>query len=152
MSEQTKRSRALIIGILVAIVAVVVVAIVAVFAGGDPAQRDPATPEGVVQRYAQAVIDGDIDGARSYLVEDAADPCDRVEPIDGAVRVTLIDTVERDDSARVSVRITSGFGSGPLGTSEFESDGVFDLDRSGDGWLIATTPWELTVCAGTGPF
>jgi hypothetical protein len=57
MTEDARRSRWPIVALLAGIAAVVLIALVAVLARG-PAQYDPGTPEGVVQRYSQAVIDG----------------------------------------------------------------------------------------------
>jgi len=147
---QARRSRILMISLAVAVAVVVVVALIAVFVRREPAQYDESTPEGVVQRYSQAVVDGDIDAALTYLVPEVADDCDRI-PIDTQDRrVTLLDTTERSDTARVEVLIATVYGSGPLGTSEYESEGAFDLVKDGGGWLIRTAPWELVVCAQTG--
>ena len=54
------------------------IALIAVFARGGAAPRDAAdTPEGVVQRYSQAVIDGDAQTALTYVVPEVADACVR---------------------------------------------------------------------------
>lgn len=145
-----RRSRILLISLAVAVAIVVVVALIAVFVQREPAQYAEDTPEGVVQRYSQAVADGDIDTALGYLVSDVADDCSRV-PIDAQDRrITLLESTERADSATVEVLIVTVYGSGPLGADEYESEGVFDLVQDGDGWLIRTAPWELIVCDPSG--
>ena len=131
--------------------AVVVVALIAVFSRNAPAQYDEGTPEGVVQRYSQAVIDGDYDAARSYLVPAVADSCERVSSDGEDRRVTLLETSERDGTARVEVLVATVYGSGPFGVSEYENEGVFDLEKVGGDWLVATTPWELVLCMQTEP-
>ncbi len=138
--------------VLIAVVAVVViVALIAVFARSAPAQYDEGTPEGVVQRYSQAVVDGDVDTAIDYLVPEIADDCEQTSAGTEDRRVTLLETTVRDDSARVEVLIATVYGSGPLGTSEYENEGVFELERTGGDWLISATPWEFVVCAQTEP-
>lgn len=145
-----RRSRILLVSLAVAVAVVVVIAIIAVFVRREPGPFDESTPEGVVQRYSQAVADGDVDTALTYLVPALAEDCDRV-PVDTQDRrITLLDATERSDTARVEVLIVTVYGSGPLGSNEYESEGAFDLEKDGDGWLIRTTPWELTVCAESG--
>ena len=61
MSDDDRRSRSTLIALIAGVVLVVVlIALIAVFARGGPTQFDADTPEGVVQRYSQAVVDGDI--------------------------------------------------------------------------------------------
>ena len=61
--------------ILCLIGALVVVALVVVFTRGAPAPLDESTPEGVVQRYSAAVIEGDEATAITYLVPALGDDC-----------------------------------------------------------------------------
>lgn len=143
--------RILLISLIGAVALVVVIALVAVFVQRDPAQLDATTPEGVVQRYVQAVIAGDTDTAVSYLAPDVAAECELV-PLDTQDRrVTLTaPTTQRADSATVEVLIVTVYGSGPLGSDEYESEGAFDLVRTDDAWAIRTAPWEFAVCTETG--
>ena len=138
------RTLLVIIGVIVALV---VVALVLVFTRSEPPTLDESTPEGVVQRYSAAVIDGDEEAAMEYLSDRLTDDCTRV-PTSRAegMRVTLVDTRERDDSADVRVLIATSYGGGPLGPDEYQEEGVFDLVREGDGWRIDSAPWQLTVC------
>jgi hypothetical protein len=132
------------------IAALVIIALVVVFSRGEPEPLDESTPAGVVQRYSAAVIDGDEEAAKGYLVSELAEDCLRIEP--GPVesmRVTLVDTEEREDSADVRVLIAVSYGGGMLGSDEYQEDAVFDLVREGDAWRIETAPWQLTVCQPT---
>lgn len=147
----SRRLRTTLIVLAAVVLVVIVVALIAVFARSAPAQYDADTPEGVVQRYSQAVIDGDFDAARAYLVPEVADECEHISPDGSDRRVTLLETTERDDTARVEVLVATVYGSGPFGTSEYENEGVFDLEKAGGDWLISATPWELAVCLQTEP-
>ncbi|MBM7502642.1 hypothetical protein ACFPER_04120 [Agromyces aurantiacus] len=151
-AESAPRPDRTLLVILGIIVALVIVALVVVFSRGEPELLDESTPEGVVQRYSAAVIDGDEQAAKEYLVAEVADDCVRIEPATGAdLRVTLVDTEEREDSADVRVLLTISYGGGgPFGSDEYQEDGVFDLVRDGGEWRIETAPWPLTICQPTG--
>lgn len=136
-----------LLAILAALAVLVIVALAVVFTRGDPAPLDAATPAGVVQRYAAAVIDGDEAAAAAYLSDAARNRCGAAERsgVD-RLRVTLVATTERADSADVRVLITVFQGGGPFGSSEYQVEDVFDLAKTGDKWLIDHAPWQLTVC------
>lgn len=146
MSEDARPRRWALIALLAGVVLVVVIALIAVFARGGPAQFAADTPEGVVQRYSQAVIEGDTDTAMTYLVPEVAESCTRVPSRSTDYRLTLVETTEREQTARVDVLIATVYGSGPLGTNEYEYEEAFDLVKDGDSWLIEVAPWELTIC------
>ena len=150
MSDTARRSRITLIALAAAVVLVVVVALIAVFARGGAAPLDPDTPEGVVQRYSQAVVDGDIETALTYLVPEVADSCERLSGNGDDLRITLAETTERESSARVEVLVVTVYGSGPLGADEYESEEAFDLVRVDGDWLIETAPWQLAICAEGG--
>jgi hypothetical protein len=146
MSDTARASRLTLIALAAAVALVVVVALIAVFARGGPAPLDADTPEGVVQRYAQAVVDGDLETAEGYLVPELVESCERVSRGADDLRITLEETTERDDRARVEVLVVTVYGSGPLGPDEYESEEAFDLVRVDGEWRIETAPWDLTVC------
>lgn len=150
MSDERAPSRTLLIGLIGGVVLVVVIALIAVFVSGGTTEFAEDSPEGVVQRYSQAVIDGDIETARTYLVPEIGDECERTGPGQDQLRVTLLESTETADAARVRVIIVTSSGSGPFGTSEYESEERFGLVRSGGSWLIEATPWQLTVCVESG--
>ena len=150
MSDSAKRSRIILIALIAGVALVVVIALIAVFARGGVAQYAADTPEGVVQRYTQAVVDDDVTAALDYLVPEVADSCDPVTSGTDDLRVSLLETTERDDTARVRVLVVTVYGSGPLGSSEYESEEVFELVKTGGDWLIETVPWSLAICVEGG--
>jgi len=141
-----KPDRSLIV-ILGVIAALVIVALAVVFTRGEPAPLDPDTPEGVVQLYAQAVLAGDEQTAADYLSEGRLDNCDRVDPgpLDN-VRLTLVSSTVRENSADVRVSIVTATDNGPFGASEYENEDILDLVNTNGRWLIDRTPWQLTIC------
>jgi hypothetical protein len=84
-----------------------------------------------------------------YLMPEVADACQRVEPYlaDGQ-RVTHVSTTERHGAADVRVLITTTNDGGMFGSSQYEEEVDFDLMQVGDRWLIESTPWQLSICAG----
>lgn len=139
--------------VLAIIAGLVAVGLAVVFFRGQPEPLPESTPAGVVQRYAAAVLDGDEGAARRYSTDgrfgtgQPAAPCTRAErPPAGALRVTLVSTVERADTAEVHVVLATSNGSGPFGNSEYESEAVFGLERVNGNWLVATAPWQFTIC------
>ncbi len=134
--------------ILGVIAALVIVALVVVFTRGEPELLDETTPEGVVQRYSAAVIEGDESAAIDYLAPELRDPCERLEMVTADdMRVTLVSTTERDESADVEVLIGITYDDGPFGSTEYEEEGDFDLVRADGSWLIESAPWPLTICS-----
>ena len=139
--------------VLAIIAGLVAVALAVVFFRGQPEPLPESTPAGVVQRYAAAVLDGDEAAARRYSTDgrfgtgQPGAPCTRAErPAAGALRVTLVSTVERADTAEVHVVLATSNGSGPFGNSEYEAEAVFGLERVNGNWLVATAPWQFTIC------
>lgn len=146
MSDTARRSRVTLIALAAGVVLVVVIALIAVFARGDVAPLDAATPEGVVQRYAQAVVDDDVEAALTYLAPEIAESCVRVPRSLEDLRVTLLETTEREDSASVRVLLVTVIDSGPIGVDEYKREEVFDLVRIGGEWKIETPPFQFAVC------
>ena len=146
MSEDPRRPRWGLVALLAGVGLVVVIALVAVFARGGPTQYGADTPEGVVQRYSQAVVDGDDEEALTYVAPEVARSCERASTGTDDYRLTLIRTAERDGNARVEVIVTTVYGSGPFGANEYESDEAFDLAKVGNTWLIESAPWQFAVC------
>jgi len=151
MSDADRRSRITLIALIGGVVLVVVIALIAVFAGGDPEPLDSGTPEGVVQRYSQAVVDGDTQAALTYVVPEVADACVRRSVSDEEdARITVLETTERADTAHVRVLIVTVYGTGPLGADEYENESAFDLLKVDGEWLVEVAPWSLAVCEDMG--
>ncbi|KZE91831.1 hypothetical protein [Microbacterium sp. TNHR37B] len=141
-----KPDRALLVVVGV-IVAIVIVALVVVFTRGEGEPLDEGTPAGVVQRYTQAVLDGDRDAATRYLIADLAEDCGRVDPGPvGDTRMTLLRARERADTATVDVSLVTRDRGGLFGAGEYQQDDAFSLEKEGGAWRIRTSPWIFTIC------
>ena len=135
-----------LLAIVIAIVAIVIVALVVVLSRGTAPQLDASTPEGVVQRYAQAVADNDFATAVVYLVPENRDDCSDYYGATYDTRLTFVDTVISGDRATVTVSITSSYGFGLFGESSSSYEQDFSLtERDGD-WLIDDAPYEYIAC------
>jgi len=131
------------------IVALVIVALTAVLARPASVELDSSSPEGIVQRYTEAVIAGDDPTARESLAADLRQECDQIEAYGrDDTRVTLSGTTEHDDKATVEVTVTQN-GGGVFG-GEYTSDERFHLERDAGEWYITGTPWQFTICEETG--
>lgn len=148
MAESAARPDRTLLAILCVIAALVIVALAALFLRSAPKPLDPASPAGVVQLYAAAVIEGDRTAAAKYLAAGSQSGCEpSTTSFTDSVRVTLISTTERTDSATVRVSVTITFDSGPFGTNEQETEEIFNLVKAANGeWRIAAAPWPLAIC------
>jgi len=138
-----------VLGIVVGgLVAIAVAA--AIFAALRPATTwDATTPQGTVQAYLSAVVDGDTAKAATYL--DPNGPCD-VQDLDQAYvvdprRIDLVSARVDGDAARVEVAVGSSTGGGPLDGLATENH-TFRLTRPGQAWFIVGSPWPLQDCRG----
>jgi hypothetical protein len=153
MNPPARRLDRTLLVILIAIAALVIIALLVVFTRGGPTALDPATPEGVVQGYSTAVIDGDNDGAFEYLAPELREQCEGFETVYAEnLRVVLIETTEHGDAADVRVSLVTSYEGGLFGSSSSESPGTFELQRSGGEWAITTVPWALAICPGSAGF
>ncbi len=145
--------RVALIALIVIVAAVVVAAVLAVLLRGGPAAFDPQSPEGVVQRYTQALIAGDLAAVQELRSVDPRpdEGCGYYPGGAADYRVTLAGTTVDGDSARVRVLISTSYGDSVFGSGGYQTEEVFRLTRSGDGWLIAQAPWQFTVCAENMP-
>jgi hypothetical protein len=139
-----------LLAILVIVGLLVVTALVVVVVRGTVRDSlDPSTPEGVVQRYAQAVIDGDDAAAGDYLAG-PVDDCEYYGRESTDLRLTLQSTKITGSTARVLVSVSTSNGGGPFSNYEYSYDDEFRLTKSGETWLIEYTPYEFGTCDFTG--
>ena len=133
--------------VLVAVIALlVVVSLVVVFTRGEPEQLDESTPEGVVQRYSAAVLDGDEDAALGYLAKEARVDCGTIHTMDD-LRVAHVSTEESADGDTVDVTVSLGRpSSGIFDGSSYEYEDTFVLVSDGDEWRVLTAPWDRAFC------
>ena len=137
MTQQSARPDRTLVAIVSVIAAIVVIAIVVVFTRGGQSDVDPASPEGAVQSYSQAIVDSDFEAARTFIAEDVLAQCERADPsaLEG-LRMTVI-------SSTVN-------GSGTFGGSSYQYDDLFTLVKEDSRWKIETAPWELALCSNQG--
>ena len=140
--DRTLMAILIVVGLLVAIALVVVLVRSTV-----RESLDPSTPEGVVQRYAQAVIDGDDEAATEYLTG-RSDDCDYYDRGSTNLRLTFESTKINGDEAVVLVSISSSYGGDPFSNYEYSYDDEFRLVKAGESWLIETAPYEFLSCGG----
>jgi hypothetical protein len=148
VTEQPRAARPdrTLIAVLVAVGLLVLLALVVVVVrNASTATLDATTPEGVVQRYAQAVIDGDDETASGYLVSQS-DECEYYGESDRELRLALRSTETSGQRSTVRVSVTTSYGGGPFSSSEYTTDEAFQLVKSGDDWMIEETPYEFISC------
>ena len=134
--------------LILAVVAglVVLLAVVAWFVAAkrEPPRLDPTTPEGTVQTYILALVDGDDEAAVVHLDPDLG--CKA--PLPGTylmrpVSLTLVSSRTTGQDAVVVFDVTE-YGDSPFDSwSHRES---FELTRSGSDWLISGNPWPIYGC------
>ncbi len=125
----------------------VAISLIVVLTRGAPVAMHPDSPEGVVQRYAQAVIDDDLHTARGLLAPSRAAQCEEMTPEpDPGIRLTLVRTDERENTATVHVEMSVSSGNGLFGPSDSVWRESFDLERTPEGWGITRAPWQFMVC------
>lgn len=150
-SAPGRPARRNLIILLSVIAALVIVSLIVVFTRGEAELLDESTPEGVVQRYSMAVLDGDDEAATEYLTSEVREQCGTIDnTVSDDMRVTLIASDLRDESADVTVQVSTHEG-GAFG-SEYSYEEDFRLVREGGDWLIESAPWSLTVCLRDGEF
>jgi hypothetical protein len=117
-----------------------VVILVLIGLNREPAAFDPDTPEGTVQAYIGALVEGDFETAAAFWSEDGCVPSS-IEPIRGApdISATLVRADEGDDEATVVIRITENVSDPVTGIYEYQE--WFSLVRSADGWQIRQPSW-----------
>ena len=143
MTSRPNRILAIVLGVIAVIG--VAAGVLSVTRHGPEYGR--GTPEGVVQAYLTAVVDGDHQDAAELLTQS---PC-TVEDLDRAylpedVRVVLRDTEVDGDTSQVKVDVVMSSG-GPLDGSEYSEEHTFRLARAGGDWLITGTPWPMYECS-----
>ncbi|HAX25270.1 MAG TPA: hypothetical protein DCX80_09550, partial [Chloroflexi bacterium] len=133
----------LIVGGGVLAIAALAVAVIVAIGGPKTAEYDPASPEGVVQRYLEAARIGDDNAVRELLSERALRQLDadgihdkyRPAPLEDNRLVTLQRTVVQGDHATVWLRIESPGGSG-LSLDRYSWTMPVPLVRENGNWRV----------------
>jgi hypothetical protein len=133
--------------LIIAALSIILVAISAVLtASRDEEKLSPTTPEGVVQLYLKAIIEGKNDQAATYFASgsecDASD-IDRAYLSD-TLRVNLVSTSIEGESAYVKIDANTGSG-GPFEDGYTESH-TYRLVKQSGSWRIEGLPWPLWDC------
>lgn len=144
-AEERLRTILLIAMVVIALIAVLAV----VLSGRDVETLDSGSPEGVVQEYLRAVLDGDDETAHGLLGAELAHRCSldgfgRFGFVEDNVRVVLREVSLEGDTARVEVSITES--GGGLGDAGWTDEATFRLERSADTWVITRAPWPHFEC------
>lgn len=143
----------LVLAIALGLIAVVAVVGGVVSATSKVTEYDRTTPQGVVQAYVAALVDGDPEAAAEYLAEDS--PCDATAVEEQAylsdeVRVVLRKTEIEADVARVQVDVAWSWGGLFAGSERFEKH-TLRLSRTGEDWRLTGSPWPMFDCGSRGP-
>ena len=142
--DPNARSRRTLVGIAVAVGVLIVLAVA--LALQPPHEFDPGSPEGTAQGYFRAVLDGDQDRAADYLTGALRDGCSTA-PVRhssrDAARVVITRSEIDGADAELEVRITESHGDSPFDTGSYSFDGTLVMEKHGDRWLIAETPWPF---------
>lgn len=116
-----------------------------VFTATRPAPEiDPTTPDGVVQLYTLAIIDGDTDKALTYL--DPAlgcnDPSLNLEFSQDRVNLSIVSTRIAGDTATVVADLSEYSGA----FSSWEHRETFELRQIDGEWLLSSPSWPIYGC------
>lgn len=104
------------------------------------------SPEGVVQSYLKAVIEGKHDKAASFFSTESecdASDIDRAYVSD-SIRVNLVNTEIEGDSAYV--KIEANMNSGALFDDGYTEPHTYRLKRENGNWRLAGIPWPVWDC------
>lgn len=151
MDTTPRRPDRTLLVLLAIVAAVVVIALAVVLSRGEPPRLDASTPSGTVQRYAEAVLAGDMTTAGTLMSQEALSNCDGYGSRNAEnLRITLRGASESSNEAEVKVALVSTSGSGAFGVSEYTQEDRFSLIKVNDAWLVDSAPWQLSVCPGSG--
>lgn len=137
-----------VLAIVVALVVALAVLTQVLLVDTRTADVDPASPEGVVRAYVEALVDEDPEAAAALL--DPGSPCDAAD-VEQAYRpdvdrVLLLGTDVEGDDARVEIELQVG--EGAFSAFGFAERHIFRLTSTDDGWRITGRPWPLYECFG----
>lgn len=144
------RSRPNVVLLVIAVLVVGLAVIAAVVsANRTTPSPDLSTPEGVVQAYVVAVIDGDQEKMETFL--DPSLGCEAPFPFFSppqAASLSLVSSRTSGSTATVVVEISQGQGGGPFLGDNYTHREDFSLVLRGDRWLISGNPWPVYQCKG----
>lgn len=141
------------------VVGVVLIAVAAVMVTSlrEPPALPGGSPEAAVQRYLQAVADGDREAVRDSYTPGLRERCDDQGPGHRppfphermSFEADLLETHEvDDDTVDVGVRLTEYSGEPPFGGGGYDHTESFRVERVDGTWGIAEASWPYYVCDG----
>jgi hypothetical protein len=134
-----------------AVLVVLIAAGVALGVLREPVLLDPQTPEGTVQSYVQAVLDGEWNDARTHLADDLEAECTAIDFrrswVPGSLTATLDEVRVDGDEAEVVIRLRTAAEPDPFG-GRYENTEIFDLIREDTTWRLTGQPWPVYDCGG----
>lgn len=149
-----------LIGVALVVVALLGLSVaVAVLRPGASSVALPAdTPEGVVQRYIQAVQEQDYPLAHSYYstrlrqtctIDEIANQARWISEDAGNRRIELVETRPMSDGrTQVRVRIIEVNVSPPFGVDEYSHEEWYVLVSESGNWRLDSPAWPVTFCRG----
>lgn len=144
-----------LVGLLGLVGVLVVAALLLADSAERPTDLEASSPEGIVQRYLQAVAEDDEEAIASTLHPDRLRECDEHGDYHGDPERDFSATlreVERDgDRAEVTVDITHYEGEPPFQSGGWDHREVFVLVRDGGAWRIQEPGWPYPGCPGGRP-
>ncbi len=139
--------RRILLWSVIAIVLLVSIAFAVTFI--ENPELDPDTPEGVVQRYLQAIIDGEEGAARAYLSDRLQGKCTNLYRYsyrsERSVRIEWLRTTVDGSTAYVDIRETEGWPD--IFDHYNENERVFTLALTDEGWRITHQKWPWYECS-----
>lgn len=121
----------------------------------QPAEVRAGTPEALVQRYLQAVADGDRAAIRGTYTPELQRRCNASEPAytpsvpdnSTSFEADLVSTQRIDpDTVEVRVRVSEYSGDPPFGGGGYTHTEVFVVEATDRGWGLAQAVWPYNVC------
>lgn len=142
MSTSANRGLAVIGGAIV----VIGIIVASLASSWTVAERDPKSPEGVVQSYLTAILDRDSKAALALLEGDTTCTIEQFDQnyVDREVTINLMDVDVNGEDATVQVSIEHSNGD-PFGGT-WNEEQFLRLVRSGDTWRITGSPWPVYNC------
>lgn len=145
--------------LIATVVGVVLVAVVAVVVTStrEPPSLPESSPEAAVQRYLQAVADGDREAVEASYTPELRERCEAQEPghrppfpdDDRSFDADLVDTHEvDDDTVDVRIRLTEYAGEPPFGGGGYDHTETFRVEQVDGTWGVAHASWPYYLCAG----
>jgi hypothetical protein len=138
-------------GIVVGAIILIVLGLLAIplAARRPPALAPETTPEGIVQRFYQAIYAGDYTTAYGYLAAETRAQLSALElqqqlaPQLRQSQMRVISTTVHDESATVRIALTHIQPGGLFGANEWTEELDVVLKREGGAWKIVSGPFYL---------